>query len=117
MHWLARLSNGEVVKETWIENELSPWQRLMRQCENDKLYVVEMALVTKLGLAKATPKNAAGYWHARAMHAIQGFDSFQYPGVGWVEDGMLHIIWGTEECFWGEHRPLREEQIIWSHGR
>lgn len=117
MHWLAQLSTGEVVKEEWIDGDISPWQRLMEKCKVANVYITDMILVDKHKPVVALPRNAIGYWHANAMHAIQGLESFTYPGIGWVADGMLHIVWYANGNLFSETRVAKEGQIIWANGR
>ena len=52
--WIASLSNGETIHEgkneyEFKENELSPWQRLLKHIDKKKLMITSLALYTDKG--------------------------------------------------------------------
>jgi hypothetical protein len=122
--WVANLADGSTKVEEWIAGELSPWQRLMRYCEKNNTYVTALRLTIGTE-TKACPSNAAGYWQAHGMPAVQGVECdeelHKWRGIGWVEDESVRIIWGARDpvtkavAWWGDGRPAKNQgQIVWA---
>jgi hypothetical protein len=122
--WIANLADGSTHVEDWKPGFLSPWQRLMDYCKKQGTYVTNM----RMTIGKRTvncPSNAAGYWQAHGMPAVQGMECdeelHKWRGIGHVENGLVHIIWGARDpvshnvVFWHDSRSAKNQaQIIWA---
>lgn len=122
--WVVNLSDGSTHTERWIEGEFSPWQRLMNYCKKNGCYVTNLRL-TMGTRTVSCPSNAAGYWQAHGMPAVQGVECdeelHKWRGIGWVEDDQVNIIWGARDpqthdvVFWRDARSAKNQgQIVWA---
>lgn len=109
--WIANLSDGSTVIETEpIPGELSPWQKLLQRCREEKHVVkgevtgkdIEVSLaITGLQLQygpitiMAMPnKECDGYFQAREVHRIIWRDVYLHMhGVGSVIEDKVYITW------------------------
>lgn len=126
--WVAGLSDGTTITEEWVGGALSPWQRLMIYCKNNKAYVTSLFLT----VSKSTygcPNNARGYWQAHGMLATQGLecdeDLHKWRGIGWVPNDIdIVMINGatydpiTHKAVWAQESRICKDQaqIIWAKG-
>ena len=129
MRWFAYLSNGEVVGEQDEPDDVSTWRKLMARCERDGLCLVNLCLVVN-GIPSWCRPNAPGYWQAKSAFVVTGAamhdpgtggllppGTYRRTGVGWVEGGLLHTIWGHMDGQITRDAPrpiIGERQIIWA---
>jgi hypothetical protein len=122
--WIANLSDGSTKVEEWVAGYISPWQRLMEYCKNNGAYITNLRL-TIGNKTESCPPNAAGYWQAHGMPAVQGVecdeDLHKWRGIGWIEGDLVQIIWGARDpqthnvVFWRDSRPAKNQaQIVWA---
>ena len=122
--WIASLADGSTKNEDWVAGHLSPWQRLMEYCKTQNTYVTNLRLTMGNQTKSCTP-NAAGYWQAHGMPAVQGVECdeelHKWRGIGWVENDIIHIIWGARDpqthktVWWMDSRAAKNQaQVIWS---
>lgn len=122
--WIANLSDGSTKVEEWLTGYLSPWQRLIDYCKKNGCYVTNLRLTIGSRTLSCKP-NAVGYWQAHGMPAVQGIECdeelHRWRGIGHVENGMVHIIWGARDpqthqiAVWQDARPAKNQaQIIWA---
>lgn len=127
--WIANLSDGSTKQENWVNNDISPWQKLMEYCKVNHCYITNLRLTIGKE-TQACPASALGYWQAHGMPTRQGFECdeelHKLRGIGWVaiaENGqrIVRIIWGgrdpqTHDVHWWMESRLADTQgqIIWS---
>lgn len=119
--WVASISNGVTVVEKWGTDQSPPWERLVSLCKENSTWVTKLRM-TVCSNTISLPSHAEGYWHTCRSVALEGVPAENLPvvrGIGCVEGGTLHVIWGVrtqanDAFFWHEYVGVDGHQgIIW----
>ena len=118
--WIASLSSGDTVVEHWIQDDFSPWIRLMNHCRDHNVYLTNLRLTVCSKTVTLKP-HASGYWQIHQQSYLPGAGEIPIArGIGFVDGKVVKIIWGVrtptnEPYFWSEERSIEGQGcIIWA---
>lgn len=113
--WMARLSNGEMVKEEPpIPGEKSSWQKLLDRLGEEDLKMVALSIQYMSRTVNAMSyKECDGYYQATDQHlSLFGEQQSLRRGVGSVIGDKVFIVWvDNNGQVWADVRPLESEKI------